>query len=122
MEGYNFNEAKKYFEEKLSYTISCSGLKSKIDNGDNDFILIDVRDKKSFNEGRIPGAIFVDADNIENYWHLFSKNKLNIIYCYGMLCHRGYKVCLKAIEKGYPVADLLGNYYGWYDYPFDVEK
>lgn len=121
MEGYNFSDAEEYFKDKLNYTISCSKLKNKIDNGDKDFIVIDVRDRKAFNEGRIPGAIFVDADDLENYWHVFSNNKLNIIYCYGMLCHRGYHVCLKAVEKGYPVADLLGNYHGWYNYPFEIE-
>lgn len=122
MKDYNIDEAKRYFKEKLEFTISCTTLKQKIDRGDKDINIIDVRDIKSYNEGHIPGAVFLDFDNIENSWHLFSKDKLNIIYCYGSLCHKGYKVCVKALDKGFPVADLLGNYYGWFNYPYEIEK
>lgn len=122
MKGYNFDEAKSYFNDKLNFTISCSRLKGKMDNKDEDYVLLDVRHKDAYDQGRIPGAIFIDADDLDNYWDRFSKVKLNIIYCYGMLCHRGYQVCLKALEKGYPVADLLGNYHGWFNYPFEIEK
>lgn len=122
MKGYNYDEAKRYFNDKLNFTISCSRLKAKLDNKDTDYQILDVRHKDAYNEGRIPGAIFIDADNLDDYWDSFSEDKLNIIYCYGMLCHRGYQVCLKALDKGYAVADLLGNYDGWFNYPFDIEK
>lgn len=119
---YDTQGAVDYFSEKLSYTISCSRLKEKIDRGDKDFQILDVRHKDAWNEGRIPGALFIDADDLENQWHLFSKDKINIIYCYGLLCHRGFRVCLEAAKRGYPVMDLLGNYHGWVNYPFEVEK
>ncbi len=122
MKSSTNNEAITYFEDKLSFTISCSRLKAKFDNSEDDFIVLDVRHRDAYSEGRIPGAIFIDADDLDNQWHLFSKDKVNIIYCYGMLCHRGYVVCLEAAKKGYKVMDLLGNYDGWFNYPFDIEK
>lgn len=122
MEGYNIDEAIRYFKEKIEFTISCTTLKRKMDRGDKDYNLIDVRDIKSYNEGHLPGAKFLDSEDLENYWHLFSKDKLNIIYCYGMLCHKGFKISIKALEKGFPVADLLGNYHGWFNYPYEIEK
>ena len=111
-----------YFSEKLGFTISCTRLKEKMDRGDRDFQLLDVRHKEAYDEGRIPGAIMLDADNLDKNWHLFSKDKLNIVYCYGMLCHKGYQVCLEAAKRGYPVMDLWGNFDGWENYPMKVER
>lgn len=118
----NTNGAVEYFSNKLSFTISCTRLKNKIDNSEDDFQILDVRHKDAYNEGRIPGAIFIDADNLDTQWDIFSKSKINIVYCYGMLCHRGYIVCLEAAKRGYPVMDLLGNYHGWVNYPYAIEK
>lgn len=113
--------AVEYFNNKLEFTISPTRLKNKIDNRDSDFIILDVRHIDAYKKGRIPGAKFLDADNLDENWHLFSKDKTNIIYCYGSLCHRGYKVCLEASRRGYSVMDLLGNFYGWENYPYEIE-
>lgn len=118
----NSEKANEYFKEKLGFNMSQTQLKEKMDNGDEDFQVLDVRHADAYSESRIPGAINIDADNLENEWHKFDKNKINVIYCYGPLCHRGLRVCLAAALKGYPVMDLNGNFEGWVDYPYPVEK
>ncbi len=55
MEDYNIKDASDYFKEKLNFTISCSRLKAKIDRNDRDIVIIDVRDRESFDKGRIQG-------------------------------------------------------------------
>ncbi len=122
MEVYKDEEAIEYFSNKLNYTISCTRLKNRITEQCDDYILLDVRHRDVYDKSRIPGAVFIDADNLDEYWKYFSKDKLNIVYCYGIFCHRGYVVCLEAAKRGYRVNDLLGNFDAWVNYPYDTES
>jgi rhodanese-related sulfurtransferase len=111
-----------YFSRKMGFTVGQSQLKKKIDAGDTDFQVIDTRSEGGYRKAHIPGAIWVDADCIEEHLHKFDKNKVNIVYCYGSLCLRGPRVCLQAAQAGYPVMELHGNFDGWaQDYAFPTE-
>ncbi len=122
-ESFNSRAAAEYFQAKVGYTMGISLLNNKITAGDSDFQVIDVRSKEFYIAGHIPGAIWGDGDEIETALQKFSKEKVNIVYCYGELCLRGARICLAAAKAGFPVMELLGNYDGWADgYGFSIES
>jgi len=118
----NGSRAVEFFANRLGFLIAQSKLRMKMDSSDTDFSIIDVRHQDVYSEGRIPGAIFVDADDLDSQWHLFSKDKINVLYCYNELCHRATQVCLAASLKGYSVMELHGGFEGWTAYPLAIEK
>ena len=115
--------AARYFEDKMSLTMGIAQLKRKMDAGDDDFQIVDTRSLEAYEKGHIPGAVWINADEdkIAGEWDKLSKSKVNVIYCYGILCLRGPRVCLQAAKKEFPVMELHGNFDGWKDYGFDVE-
>lgn len=113
--------AHRFFSERLGFLMAQSGLKQKMDNGDEDFIVLDVRHADVFSESRIPGAVHVDADSLETEWHKFDPERINVIYCYSELCHRAARVCLEAALKEIPVMELHGGFEGWEHYPMPLE-
>lgn len=117
----NTAKAVEFFLNRLGFLMAQSALKLKIDAGDTDFIVLDARHKDVYDESRIPGAVWIDADGINAYWHYFSKEKINIVYCYSELCHRAARVCLSAALEGFPVMELHGGFEGWAEYPFPLE-
>lgn len=114
--------AVRFFSERLGFLMAQSRLKGKIDAQETDFQVIDVRHRDVFEESRIPGAVWVDADSLENFRPAFKKDRTNIIYCYSELCHRAARVCLAASLEGFPVMELHGGFEGWAEYPFPVDS
>lgn len=102
--------------------MSCSRMKHKLDQGDERFVLIDARHEDAYQEGRIPGARFIDVDQPVADWDLGSKEKVYVFYCYSELCHRAAWACLNAALDGYRVMELHGGFEGWEGYPMPVEK
>lgn len=111
-----------FFAERLGFLMAQSQLKQKMDNGDEDFLVIDVRHDDVFAESRIPGAIHVNADDLDSQWEKFDPTKINVVYCYSELCHRAARVCLAASLKEIPVMELHGGFEGWEHYPMPLEK
>lgn len=111
-----------FFSERLGFLMAQSALKEMLDDTNSEIRVIDVRHRDVFDESRIPGAIYVDADNLDDYWHCFDTTKIHVLYCYSELCHRAARVCLAAAIKGFPVMELHGGFEGWVEYPFPVES
>ena len=78
--------AHEYFLNELCYSIGPKGLKEKIKNDVNSFNLIDVRGYDDYIDGHIPFAMHVPYDELEEHFNMFSKEKVNIIYSYSIVC------------------------------------
>ncbi len=116
------SKAVEFFSSRLGFLIAPSKLKEQLDQSDLNIAVIDVRHLDSYNESRVPSATFVDADDLDSQWELFSRDKTNVIYCYSELCHRAARVCLAASLKGFSVMELHGGFEGWAEYPMRLEK
>ncbi len=88
-------------------SVSIEQLKSM--NAD-EYQLIDMRNESEIAHGEIPGAIVIQADEIENS-ELVDKSK-KLIIC----CSRGQnsiEVAQNLVEKGYDAESLEGGYVAW---------
>lgn len=121
-QDFDTQRAVQFFSDRLGFLMAQSSLKAKIDAGDEEVRIIDVRHRDVYEESRIPGAFWVDADDLDSFWEAFDKGQTYVIYCYSELCHRAARVCLAASLKGYPVMELHGGFEGWIEYPFPIES
>src|SRR5574344_1133379 len=114
---FDTNEAEKFFNHKLAYTIGPVDLKELID--EKKVVVIDVRDKEDFDLGHIPIAISIPFQELEKKLQELSKEKLNVIYCYNQQCHLALKACRLLVQRGYPSIELEGGFRTWIeDYRF----
>lgn len=120
-EQYNVNNAKKYFENKLSFTTGPAEVSRMLQNKDNHIQVVDVRDTQAFAKGHVPGAINLPSDSWDNAHAMLDKNKVTIIYCYSQACHLATRAAAKLAAEGYHVQEMEGGYQAWVDHNLEVQ-
>lgn len=104
-------KAKKFFQDKLSFTTGPVELNRWI-NERQDLVVVDVRAPEHYNEGHIPGAINIPKDRWTQPSGL-QKKKLNVVYCYTQTCHLAAGAAVEFAGKGFPVMELEGGFETW---------
>ncbi len=102
-------------------------MKQMIHLSKDEFILVDIRNKTSYQNGYIPGAVNIPAEQLEENIEKLPKDKKIILYCMrGIISEEEAK---KLFEKGYNIYHLTGGYGEWLlnsfkeeDYCEKVEK
>ena len=93
--------------------INTEEVKKILDNKDENYILIDVREDYEFKEGHIPGAINIPLGNITNVD--YSLDKIIIVYCRSG--NRSNQAAIKLKNMGYNVKDMGGIL----DWTYEIE-
>ena len=114
-------KAKAYFEDKLAFTTGPVELERWIRSGENNLVIVDVREADDFQKGHIPGAINIPKENWENPSGL-SHEKTNVVYCYSQQCHLAANACVQFAGRGYPVMELEGGFAVWKEHELDIEE
>ncbi len=118
---HSASSAKKYFEDKLAFTTGPVELERWIKTGEDNFVLVDVREEEDYAKGHVPGAINLPKDRWDNPQGL-SRDKTNVVYCYTQQCHLAANACVQFAGLGYPVMELEGGFAAWKDDELDIEK
>ena len=50
------------------------------------------------------------------------KDKLNVLYCYSIVCHLAAVAAVEFASKGYQVMELDGGWRRWKDEGFEIEN
>ena len=104
-------------------TINTEELKKKIDTNE-DFILVDVLGKESYEGKHLPKAVNIPVDEIEGKVssELPDKNKEVIVYCASTDCHASPNAAKKLEELGYTnVVDFEAGLAGWQEACYGFE-
>ena len=112
-------KARQYFENKMAFTTGPVELERMMKSGSVN--VVDVRAAEDYAEGHIPGAVNLPKDQWSTLKHL-RKDKVNVLYCYSIVCHLAATAAVKLAGKGYPVMELDGGWKWWKDEGFDIEK
>ena len=113
-------QAKIYFEKRLDFTVGPAELNSMMKRGDR-LNIIDVRRPQDYAKGHIPGAVNLPEEN----WSAFrglSKDRPNIVYCYGIVCQLSLRAAKYFAEHDFPVMELQGGIEYWKKYDYPVES
>jgi rhodanese-related sulfurtransferase len=113
-------EARRFFEDKLAFTTGPVELDRWIKAGENNLVIVDVREAEDFAKGHIPGAINLPKEGWQNPQGL-SRDKTNVVYCYTQQCHLAANACVQFASMQYPVMELDGGFAAWKQAELDVE-
>ena len=113
--------ARRFFEDKLAFTLGPIELEKWIKTGEDNLVLVDVREAEDFAKGHIPGAINLPKDKWNSPQGL-SKDKTNVVYCYTQQCHLAANACAQFAAKDYPVMELEGGFHTWKESQLDIEE
>jgi rhodanese-related sulfurtransferase len=106
-------KAKKYFQDKMSFTTGPVELERWMKQG-QPVNVVDVRAAEDYAEGHIPAASNLPKDQWDN--------PKQLKYCYSQVCHLAATAAVEFTKKGYPVMELDGGWRWWTTDGFDIEK
>ena len=119
---FDFQKAKEFFLEEISFIASIYELKKLIENEIESINIVDVRKYDDYIDGHIPYAIHIPYESLEEHLVMLEKHKVNIIYCYDYNCKLAHKAAYKIAENGYPVKVLNGGFHAWKKMNYDTIK
>ncbi len=129
-----------YYNHEVATNISAHGLRKKLDEWDNSFVLVDVRSEEEYIEWHIIWAIsipaYTDRDNTQNIsnerilesYQALGSDKDIITYCYSSYCMSSRKIGKFLAENGIYVKHLTVWWnewrYGWelWNYPHEEDR
>jgi rhodanese-related sulfurtransferase len=73
---------KQWFQAKMAAEKPKASVVAKVKEGKGDFILVDARDRASYEKEHIPGAISMPPGEIEENFGRLDKSKEIVTYCW----------------------------------------
>jgi rhodanese-related sulfurtransferase len=103
-------EAQKHFAAKLAVETDAWDVKTDLERGRSDFVVIDVRSREDFDQRHIAGAINFPyrTMNAETTAQL-PKDKVMVTYCWHVGCNSSTRAALKLAALGFRVKELVGG-------------
>src|SRR4051794_36974878 len=112
-------QAKNYFQAKLAFTAGPVEVARMLEDKEP-VNIVDVRAKKDFDKGHLPSAVNLPQEEWSNLQGL-AKDKLNVVYCYSIVCHLAAKAAVEFSTRGYRVMEMEGGFEAWKNYKLDIE-
>lgn len=73
---------RQWFQAKLASEKQKTDVLAKVKDGKGDFVLIDTRDRASYDQEHLPGAISIPLDRVEAVQSDLDKAKEYVTYCW----------------------------------------
>jgi len=107
-------DAKRHFQAKLAFETDPWDVKTDMERGRSDFIVIDTRSPADFDASRVAGAVNLPYRSINaETTRQLPKDKLMVTYCSGPGCNSSTKGALKLASLGFRVKELIGGLEYW---------
>lgn len=110
--------AREFFEAKTAFTTGPVELQRMMKQGNVN--VVDVRAAEDYAKGHVPGAVNLPKEQWASFQGL-RKDRINVLYCYSLVCHLAATAAVKFAAQGFPVMELYGGWRWWKEDGFDVE-
>lgn len=107
-------DAREHFRSKLAFETDPWDVKTDMERGRADFLVIDTRSREDYEVRHIAGAVSLPhrSINAETTSHL-PKGKVLVTYCWGPGCNASAKGALRLAALGFRVKELIGGLEYW---------
>lgn len=110
-----------HFERVFEFETDCWDVHDAMQNGQQDFVLFDVRNATLYERGHVPGAIhFPHGKLVEAKLTDYPKDTVFVVYCAGPHCNGAQRAALRLARLGRPVKTMPGGVTGWIDEGFEL--
>lgn len=108
------SETYKHYLNKLSMETDASDVRYDMERGVDEFILVDARASKAYEECHIGGSISLPYRLInEESTASFAKEKVIVLYCWSPACNAAAKAAVRLSALGFQVKEMLGGIEYW---------
>lgn len=115
------NEARRHFEEMLTFETDCWDVHESLKSPNPDFILVDARGPASFAKGHVRGAVNIPHGKMTaSKMTEYGNEKVFVVYCAGPHCNGANKAAVRLARLGLPVKMMIGGIAGWLDEGFTL--
>lgn len=109
-------DALAHFNRRLAFETDCSDVNHAVQNGEQDFVLLDVRSPAAYALGHVPAALNLPHREIDaRRMAQFPAGTLFVVYCAGPHCNGVHRTAAKLAALGLPVKEMIGGVTGWLD-------
>lgn len=109
-------DALAHFNRRLAFETDCSDVNHAVQNGEQDFVLLDVRSPAAYAHGHVPAALNLPNREIDaQRMAQFPPGTLFVVYCAGPHCNGVHRAAAKLAALGLPVKEMIGGVTGWLD-------
>lgn len=116
----NIMNAVDYFKAKLQFENTPHGVKAIM--GLPTVLLVDVRDRESYESEHIKGAVNIPLEDLPKRLRELPKDKTIVCYCWRAACAMAPKACLELAHRDYKVQEMTGGIAAWKEAGFEVER
>jgi len=107
-------KAREHFQSKLTFETDAWDVKTDMERGRSDFVIIDARSPEDFAAKRIAGAINLPHRTMDSATTAqLPRDKVMITYCWGPGCNGSTKAALRLATLGFRVKELIGGLEYW---------
>ena len=76
------NLQRMYFQAKLAAEKQKNDVVKKVKTGQGEFVLLDARDRPSYEKAHIPGALSMPLDEVDRLVDQLDQNQIYVTYCW----------------------------------------
>ena len=112
-------EALAHFTNRLGFETDCWDVHEALEQGAQDFVLLDVRGTGAYRKAHVPGAISLPHATITaERMSEWPADTLFVVYCAGPHCNGANRAAVRLAGLGRPVKEMIGGMTGWADEGF----
>ena len=107
------DSAEAWFLAKLTHETDVSDVHAALETGRASFVLVDVRDVVSWDQGHVPGAVHLPNREIADRLHELPPGADVVTYCWGPGCNGATRGALALARAGRRVREMIGGFEYW---------
>ena len=107
-------DAVEFFRAKLAFETDCADVRTDLERGRPDIVVIDTRTRAAYDARHVAGAIHLPTRSIsQETTASFDKEKTYVVHCWGPGCNGSTKAALRLAELGFKVKEMIGGMDYW---------